>query len=227
MTGSLVGRRLVLLVADAPRRGDARLRVPAPRTGRPGGRSCSARRRRRPDVAALRRGPWAYDRPLPAQYARLPRARRTRGDLGAVDRVSAPPFTRAVAGRYPATLELGGRKRSSSRLGLGPAPRPSPPRSGPGSAVDRTTRLASLAGACLPGFLARPAADPASSRCGSGGSRSRARGGLAHLVLPATTLGLGMSAILVRARAQTSMIVALGEDYVRSARAKGAPEWAR
>ena len=33
-----------------------------------------------------------------------------------------------------------------------------------------------------------------------------------------------MSAILVRL-VRTSMIVALGEDYVRSARAKGAPEW--
>jgi peptide/nickel transport system permease protein len=50
------------------------------------------------------------------------------------------------------------------------------------------------------------------------------RGGLAHLVLPAATLGLGMSAILVRL-VRTSMIVALGEDWVRSARAKGAPEW--
>jgi len=50
------------------------------------------------------------------------------------------------------------------------------------------------------------------------------RGGLAHLVLPATTLGLGMSAILVRL-VRTSMIAALGEDFVRSARAKGAPEW--
>src|SRR5439155_1207624 len=80
-----------------------------------------------------------------------------------------------------------------------------------------------LAGACLPGFWLGPllillfslrlAWLPVSGR-----------GGLSHLVLPATTLGLGMSAILVRL-VRTSMIAALGEDFVRSARAKGAPEW--
>jgi len=50
------------------------------------------------------------------------------------------------------------------------------------------------------------------------------RGGIEHLILPAVTLGLGMSAILARmTRAQ--MIEALASDYVRTARAKGLSEF--
>jgi peptide/nickel transport system permease protein len=44
------------------------------------------------------------------------------------------------------------------------------------------------------------------------------------LILPAATLGLtlaGRNARLVR----SSMLEVLGEDYIRTARAKGAPEW--
>jgi len=50
------------------------------------------------------------------------------------------------------------------------------------------------------------------------------RGGIEHIILPAVTLGLGMSAIVARmTRAQ--MIEALGSDYVRTARAKGLSEF--
>lgn len=44
-----------------------------------------------------------------------------------------------------------------------------------------------------------------------------------HLVLPAITLGLGVAAILTR-MVRTSMLEELGQDYVRTARAKGLPE---
>jgi ABC-type dipeptide/oligopeptide/nickel transport system permease component len=46
---------------------------------------------------------------------------------------------------------------------------------------------------------------------------------LRHLVLPAVTLGLGMAAILTR-MVRTSMLEELGQDYIRTARAKGLPE---
>jgi peptide/nickel transport system permease protein len=47
------------------------------------------------------------------------------------------------------------------------------------------------------------------------------RGGLAHLILPAATLGLGMAAILTR-MLRATLIERLGEEYIRTARAKGA-----
>src|SRR6202008_2812556 len=46
---------------------------------------------------------------------------------------------------------------------------------------------------------------------------------LKHLVLPAITLGLGMAAILTR-MVRTSMLEELGQDYIRTARAKGLSE---
>jgi ABC-type dipeptide/oligopeptide/nickel transport system permease component len=49
------------------------------------------------------------------------------------------------------------------------------------------------------------------------------RGGATHLLLPAVTLGLGMAAILVR-MLRASLIAAIRQDYVQTARAKGLPE---
>ncbi len=45
----------------------------------------------------------------------------------------------------------------------------------------------------------------------------------AHLVLPALTMGLGLAAILTR-MVRTSMLEELGQDYIRTARAKGLSE---
>jgi ABC-type dipeptide/oligopeptide/nickel transport system permease component len=49
-------------------------------------------------------------------------------------------------------------------------------------------------------------------------------GGVDSFVLPTITLAAGLVAILIRTIRQ-SMVEALGEDYVRTARAKGVPEW--
>jgi peptide/nickel transport system permease protein len=46
---------------------------------------------------------------------------------------------------------------------------------------------------------------------------------LAHLVLPAITMGSGLAAILTR-MVRTAMLEELGQDYIRTARAKGLPE---
>lgn len=46
------------------------------------------------------------------------------------------------------------------------------------------------------------------------------RGGLEHLVLPAITLGTALAALLSR-MTRTSLIEVLGEEYIRTARAKG------
>lgn len=44
-----------------------------------------------------------------------------------------------------------------------------------------------------------------------------------HLILPAITLGLSLASVLTR-MVRTSMLEELGQDYIRTARAKGLPE---
>jgi peptide/nickel transport system permease protein len=48
-------------------------------------------------------------------------------------------------------------------------------------------------------------------------------GSIAHLILPAVTMGGALAAILTR-MVRTSMLEELGQDYIRTARAKGLPE---
>jgi peptide/nickel transport system permease protein len=47
---------------------------------------------------------------------------------------------------------------------------------------------------------------------------------LEHMLMPAIVLGTGLSAVLMR-QMRSSMLGALGADYVRTARAKGLSEW--
>jgi peptide/nickel transport system permease protein len=49
-------------------------------------------------------------------------------------------------------------------------------------------------------------------------------GGVEYLVLPALTLGTGMAAFVARLM-RTAMLEVMTQDYVRTARAKGLPEW--
>lgn len=50
------------------------------------------------------------------------------------------------------------------------------------------------------------------------------REGFASLVLPALTLGTSMAAILSR-MVRSSLLEVIGEEYIRTARSKGIPEW--
>ena len=50
------------------------------------------------------------------------------------------------------------------------------------------------------------------------------RGTVAHVVLPATSLGLALSAILMRVT-RANMLEVVKEEYMRTARAKGVPPW--
>jgi len=169
------------------------------------------------DVAELRRE-LGLDRPLLVQYGRF-LAHAARGDFGR-SIVYRAPVSHVIATRYPATLELAGAAllvalALALPLGIVAAVRPR-------SALDRGARLASLAGVCLPSFWLGPLLTLVFS-LRLGWLPVSGRGGVAHLVLPAVTLGLGMAGILVRLT-RTSMLAALREDYVRSVRAKGAPE---
>ena len=170
------------------------------------------------DVAALRRE-LGLDRPLVAQYVRF-LAHAARGDLGHSIAFRAPVAS-VIAARYPATLELAAAAFALAvafavPFGVLAAVRR-------GAALDRVARLASLSGVCLPSFWLGPLLMLAFS-IRLGWLPVAGRGGLPHLVLPAITLALGMVGILVRLT-RASLLAALGEDYVRTARAKGAPRW--
>ena len=170
------------------------------------------------DVAGLRRE-LGLDRPLAVQYARF-LVHAARGDLGHSIAFRAP-VGRVIAARYPATLELAAAALVLALIFAVPLGVLAAVRRG--SVVDRAARLASLVGVCLPSFWLGPLLMLGFS-IRLGWLPVSGRGGLAHLVLPAVTLALGMAGILVRLT-RASLLAALGEDYVRAARAKGAPPW--
>jgi len=89
--------------------------------------------------------------------------------------------------------------------------------------IDRISMLIAVAGVSIPGFwLGLMLILLFSVRLGwfpvAGAS------GVKHLVLPAITLGLVVSAVLARIT-RASMLEALNQDYVRTARAKGLREF--
>jgi peptide/nickel transport system permease protein len=91
-----------------------------------------------------------------------------------------------------------------------------------GSGVDAGAMGFSLLGASLPSFWLGPMLMLIFS-IRLGWLPVSGRGGWQHLVLPAATLGLGMAAIVSR-MLRGSLVDVLGEDYLRTARAKGLPE---
>jgi peptide/nickel transport system permease protein len=170
------------------------------------------------DVAALRRD-LGLEGPPAAQYVAF-LSRIARGDLG-VSITYREPVATVIASRYGATLELAGAAAVVAAgfalpLGLLAAARPR-------SMADRCARLVSLLGACLPSFWLGPLLILVFS-IELGWLPVSGRGGPASVVLPALTLGLGMAGVLVRLT-RTTMLAALREDWIRTARAKGTPEW--
>src|SRR5262245_480934 len=172
-----------------------------------------------PADAARVRHDLGLDRPLPQQYVGF-LGRALHGDLGQ-SLVFHAPVTHIIAERYPATLELA---VAAALLAIAvgvPIGAVSALRAG--SAVDRLARVGSLVGLCLPSFWLGPllilvfAID-------LGWLPVSGRGGPAHLLLPAATLAVGMMSLLVRLT-RASVLTALAEDHVRTARAKGVPTW--
>ena len=170
------------------------------------------------DVAATRRD-LGLDGPPAAQYVTF-LSRVARGDLG-VSITYRAPVAAVIASRYGATLQLAGAAAFVAAafalpLGLLAAARPH-------SLIDRLARLVSLLGACLPSFWLGPLLILVFA-IELGWLPVSGRAGPESVILPALTLGLGMAGILVRLTRAT-MLAALREDWIRTARAKGTPEW--
>lgn len=167
--------------------------------------------------AALRHD-LGLDRPLALQYLTFLGNVAT-GDLGR-SLYTQKGVLESVLERYPATVELALAAMALAviiaiPLGVAAAARR-------GGAVDRGAMALSLLGVSMPSFWLGPMLIILFS-IWLGWFPVSGRGGIESLVLPAVTLGTAMAAILSRLT-RSSMIEALGEDFITTARAKGARE---
>jgi len=159
-----------------------------------------------------------FDRPIHVQYAAFV-GRALRGDLGRSLRYRQPVLP-LVLERLPATLELALAALVVSLAVAIPAGVVSAVRRN--TAYDNLTMLGALFGQSMPVFWlgimmilifsVRFELLPTSGR-----------GGLAHLVLPALTLGLYSTARVTRL-VRAGMLDVIGQDYIRTAWAKGLPD---
>lgn len=169
------------------------------------------------DIAAARHA-YGLDAPLGTQYIRY-WAGVLHGDLGLSIRFNKK-VTDLVLQRYPYTLEL----TLASLLVAIVLSVPAGVRSAqdPDSFVDRLLSLVSLFGLSFPSFALGPVLILFFA-IQLGWLPVSGTGTLAHLVLPAITMGGALAAILTR-MVRTSMLEELGQDYIRTARAKGLAE---
>ena len=142
-----------------------------------------------------------------------------RGDLGPSLRFNQS-VTRLISQRYPYTLQLTLAALLVAVLLSVPAGVHSAQRRNRWD--DRLLSVISLFGLSFPNFALGPILILFFA-IQLGGLPVSGSGTLAHLVLPAVTMGGALAAILTR-MVRTSMLEELGQDYIRTARAKGLPE---
>lgn len=172
----------------------------------------------RPQDVAQMRQKLGLDLPLATQYGRFVE-RLVHGDLGVSFR-SNDPVGRLIRQAYPATIRLAlaglfVAVMIAIPLGVFAARRR-------GTWADAVASVISLLGVSVPHFALGPLLIVLFSIQLSWLPVSGS-GTLAHLVLPAVTLGLALAAILMR-MTRSSMLNELAQSYVTTARAKGLPE---
>ncbi len=166
------------------------------------------------DVAELR-ATLGLDQPLLTQYVTFMR-RAVTGDLGVSFR-TGQPVTTMIAERVPATAELA---VAAMIVAVGLAiPLGAVAAVWRGTAIDYSAMTFALAGVSIPNFWLGPVLAIIFA-VELGWLPVSGRGDLAHLVLPAISLGLALAAILAR-MTRASLLDELGELYVRAARARG------
>jgi ABC-type dipeptide/oligopeptide/nickel transport system permease component len=166
------------------------------------------------DVAELRKN-LGLDQPLTTQYVAFLRG-VVSGNLGKSFR-TGQPVTTMIAERVPATIELALAAMLVAvlvavPLGVAAAV-------WKGTAVDYGAMTFALAGISVPNFWSGPLLAIVFS-VGLNWLPVSGRGGIDHLVLPAASLGLALSALLAR-MTRASLLDELNELYVRAARARG------
>ncbi len=169
------------------------------------------------DVQAARHA-YGLDKPLSQQYLHYWKG-VLRGDLGQSIRFNQN-VGQLVAERYPFTLRLTLAALVFAILIAIPAGVRSARRRNRWD--DRAIGFVSLLGLSFPNFALGPVLILLFA-IKLGILPVSGSGSLAHLVLPAVTMGGALAAILTR-MVRTSMLEELGQDYIRTARAKGLQE---
>ena len=169
------------------------------------------------DIAATRHA-YGLDAPLTEQYLHYWKG-VLHGDLGPSLRFNQNAG-KLIAQRYPYTLQLTIAALLVALIISIPAGVRSAQRRGKWD--DKTLSVVSLFGLSFPNFALGPILILLFS-IELGVLPVSGSGSLAHLVLPAITMGGSLAAILTR-MVRTSMLEELGQDYIRTARAKGLPE---
>ncbi len=169
------------------------------------------------DIEATRHA-YGLDVPLAQQYVNYWKG-VFRGNLGQSLRFNTG-VSRLIADRYPFTLKLTlAALLVAIALSIPAGVRSAHRRN---RWDDRLLSLVSLFGLSFPNFALGPVLILFFAIY-LGWLPVSGSGTLAHLVLPAITMGSALAAILTR-MVRTSMLEELGQDYIRTARAKGLPE---
>ena len=181
---------------------------------------------RDPAVIAAVRHKYLLDKPLPVQYGHWIWL-AVHGDLGVDQRELS--VAKTIVNRLPITLELATLSMLVAMLVGIPAGVIAAVRRGKPS--DYAATGVALIGLSVPHFwlgllmIIWFAVDlhwlPASGYV----SMHHPVDNLRHMLMPAIVLGAGFAAVLMR-QMRSSILTALGADYVRTARAKGLSEWA-
>ena len=184
----------------------------------PGG-PFDSERRMTPEVQRNLNAYYGYDKPLPVQYFRY-MGKLFHGDLGPSTKNASRTVNELIGESFPVSLELGCyaiviAMTIGITAGIVASLRPN-------TATDYVPMSLAMAGICLPTFVLGPILvlvfalwlrwfNP------SGWNEPADR------VLPALTLGLFYAAYFARLT-RGGMLEILGQDYIRTARAKGAGE---
>ncbi len=158
------------------------------------------------------------DRPVWIQYGRW-LSRALQGDFGTSYRTGLPVLPE-IMGRLPATLQLALAASAISLIIAIPIAVISARKAY--SLVDHASMLGAMVGVSMPNFWLGLLLILVFS-VQLGWFPVYGRGGMAHLILPAVTLGTGMAAVTARLT-RSSLLEILKLDYIRTARAKGLRE---
>jgi peptide/nickel transport system permease protein len=167
------------------------------------------------DIAQLRQR-LGLDRPLLVQYGDF-MAGLVRGDLGTSMRFDRP-VTSVIVERMPATFELAAAAMFVALIVAIPLGIVAAVWKGTG--IDHSAMTLALLGISIPNFWLGPLLAIVFS-VELGWLPVSGRGTVAHLVLPAISLGAALSAILAR-MTRATLLDELRELYVLAARARGA-----